>query len=271
VGRSRRNSGSDLAARVLVAVPAIGFALFIVLSGGWIFALGATLLGLVALHELFEMYGRVKPVRLAGFLGLIAMAVAAYLGDERQVVLAAMAFLPVLFLLALAMPPGGPTITARMALTALGVIWIGGAIAHAVMLEELRHGNKVIITILVATFIGDTGAYLGGRMFGTRRLAPEISPNKTVEGLVIGMLAAVFAAWAAGLYEEWMNHGQALLIGLACAVMAPIGDLFESKVKRDAGTKDAGRLFGAHGGALDRLDAAFFTLVAGYYLWLAML
>jgi phosphatidate cytidylyltransferase len=61
------------------------------------------------------------------------------------------------------------------------------------------------------------------------------------------------------------------LLGLAVAVMAPVGDLFESQVKRDAGTKDAGRLFGVHGGALDRLDAAFFALVAGYYVWRAML
>ena len=271
MGRSRRNSSSDLMARIAAAVPAIAFAIFIVVQGGWVFAAGVAALGLVALHELFEMYARVRPVRLAGFLGLIVIVVAAQLGDERQVLLATMAFFPVLFLIGLAMPQGGPTVTARMALTALGVVWIALPIAHAVMLRELPHGGGVIITILVATFIGDTGAYLGGRMFGTRKLAPVVSPNKTVEGLVIGMLAAVFGAWAAGLYQDWLTHGQALLIGLSAAVMAPIGDLFESKVKRDAGTKDAGRLFGAHGGALDRLDAAFFTLVAGYYVWLLML
>ncbi len=112
---------------------------------------------------------------------------------------------------------------------------------------------------------------MGGRMFGRRRLAPSISPNKTVEGLLIGLVTAVLATWVAGLYQDWLTHGQAALIGLSAAVLAPIGDLFESKVKRDAGAKDAGRLFGAHGGVLDRLDAAFFTLVAGYYVWLAML
>jgi phosphatidate cytidylyltransferase len=271
MGRSARNTGSDLAARIMVAVPAIAFALFIIIYGEWIFTVGVVGLGLVAMHELFEMYGRVRPVRLAGFLGLIGLAVAADLGDERQVLMAAMAFFPVLFVLALAMPHGGPTLTARMALTALGVFWIGGAIAHAVMLRQLPHGGGIIILILVATFVGDTGAYLGGRAFGMRKLAPSISPNKTVEGLVIGMLAAILGAWGAGLYQDWLTHGQALLLGLSSAVMAPIGDLFESKVKRDAGTKDAGRLFGAHGGALDRLDAAFFTLVAGYYVWLAML
>jgi phosphatidate cytidylyltransferase len=255
--RSRRNTGSDAVARLIVAVPAIAFAVFIIAYGGWVFAVGAGALGVIALGELFTMYERVRP--------------AAQLGDERQLLLATMAFVPVLFLLALAMPQGGPTVTARMSLTAFGVFWIGLPIAHAVLLRELPHGGGVIVTILVATFVGDTGAYFGGRLFGTRPLAPIVSPNKTVEGLVIGMLAAVFGAWAAGLYQDWLSHGQALLIGLSAALMAPIGDLFESKVKRDAGTKDAGRLFGAHGGALDRLDAAFFTLVAGYYVWLAML
>ena len=260
---------ADLGPRVLWAIPAIAFCLFIVLSGGWIWTLGLIGLGLVCLHELYRMYDRVKPVRIAGFLGLIGMAVAAQLGGERQVLLALAATVPVVFVLGILSPTR--RLTAAMSLTLLGVFWVGLAIAHAVMLRELEHGDGIVIDILVATFIGDTGAYLGGRMFGRRRLAPHISPSKTVEGLVIGMLCAVLGAWAAGLYQDWLTHGQALLLGLAIAVTAPIGDLFESKVKRDAGAKDAGGLFGAHGGALDRLDSAFFTLVAGYYVWLAML
>jgi phosphatidate cytidylyltransferase len=155
--------------------------------------------------------------------------------------------------------------------TVLGLVWIGVALAHAVLLRELPHGDGIVIDVLVGTFVGDTGAYLGGRSFGTRRLAPRISPNKTVEGLACGFLAAVLATWAAGLYQDWLSHGQALILGAAVGLAAPIGDLFESQVKRDAGTKDAGTLFGAHGGALDRLDAAFFTLVTGYYVWLALL
>ena len=76
--------------------------------------------------------------------------------------------------------------------------------------------------------------------------------------------------WFAGLYQDWLAGSDALLLGVAVALAAPLGDLFESKIKRDAGTKDAGRLFGAHGGALDRLDAALFTLVVGYYVWQAL-
>ena len=270
--RGPRRGGSDLPARILVALPAIAFAIFIVAYGGWVFTAGALALGFLCLHELFRMFEAQRPVKLAGFLALAGLAVAAQMGDERQVLLAAMAFFPVLFLLALAMPRReGLTVTAGMTVTAFGVFWIGMAIAHAILLRETPHGDGIIIDILVGTFVGDTGAYLGGRSFGTRRLAPRISPNKTVEGLLIGFAIAVLATWCAGLYQDWLSGWDALVLGVAVGLAAPLGDLFESQVKRDAGTKDTGRAFGVHGGALDRLDAAFFSLVAGYYVWLALL
>jgi phosphatidate cytidylyltransferase len=270
--RRPRRGGSDLPARVLVALPAIAVAIFIVVYGDWVFAAGAVVLGFLCLHELFRMYEGLRPVKLAGFAALIGLAVAAQAGDERQVLLAAVAFVPLMFLLALAMPPRPDvTVTASMTITVFGVFWVGMAIAHAILLRGTPHGDGIMIDILVGTFLGDTGAYLGGRSFGTRHLAPRISPNKTVEGLVIGFLVAVLATWCAGLYQDWLSHGEALLLGVAVGLAAPLGDLFESQVKRDAGAKDAGRAFGAHGGALDRLDAAFFTLVAGYYVWLALL
>jgi phosphatidate cytidylyltransferase len=270
--RRRRRGGSDLGARILVALPAIAFAIFIVAYGGWVFTAGAVALGLLCLHELFRLYERLRPVKLAGFAAIIGLGVAANLGDERQVLLAFAVFVPLLFLLALAMPPReGVAMSHGMMVTTFGTFWIGMAIAHAVLLRGTPHGDGIVIDILVGTFLGDTGAYLGGRSFGTRPLAPRISPNKTVEGLVIGFLVAVLATWCAGLYQDWLSHGQALILGVAIGLTAPLGDLFESQVKRDSGVKDTGRAFGAHGGALDRLDAAFFTLVAGYYVWLALL
>jgi phosphatidate cytidylyltransferase len=270
--RRRRRGGSDVALRVLVAVPAVAYAIFIIVAGGWIFAAGVLLLGIVCLHELFRMYESRRPVKLAGFLGIAGLAVAALEGGERQVLLALVAFVPLVFLLGMAMPRRDEaTLTAGIAITLLGVFWVGMAIAHAILLRETAHGDGIIVDVLVGTFLGDTGAYFGGRWFGTRPLAPRISPNKTVEGLLIGFLTAVIFTWAAGLYQDWLTHGQALILGAAVGATAPLGDLFESAIKRDAGTKDAGTLFGAHGGALDRLDAAFFTLVTGYYVWLALL
>lgn len=272
-GRPRPRRGTpDLGRRILVAVPAAAYAIFIIVAGGWIFAAGILLLGWVCLHELFRMYEPVRPVKLAGFAVLAGLAAAALWGDERQVLLALAASVPLVFLVGMAMPRAdGTALTPGMAVTLLAVVWVGLAVAHAVLLRELPHGGGIVVDVLVGTFVGDTGAYLGGRWFGTRRLAPQISPNKTVEGLIVGFLTAVLFTWAAGLYQDWLSHGQAVLLGVAVGATAPLGDLFESAVKRDAGAKDAGSLFGAHGGALDRLDAAFFTLVAGYYVWLALL
>jgi phosphatidate cytidylyltransferase len=257
---------SDLGARVLAALPAIAFALFIVIEGGPLFALGVFVLGCVCLHELFALYERAHPVRLAGFLGLAGLLAAALYGGPPQVLLAAVAALPVLFALTLAQrrPSVG-----GLGLTLLGIYWIGLALAHAVMLRGLPHGEGIVIDVLVGTFLGDTGAYLGGRLFGSRPLAPRISPNKTVEGLLIGMATTVAAVWLAGRYQDWLPSGHALVLGVGVALAAPVGDLFESFVKREAGAKDTGRLFGAHGGALDRLDAVLFTAVVGYYIWLA--
>jgi phosphatidate cytidylyltransferase len=265
----RRNARSDLGARLVAAVPAIAFALFIVGFGGWIWVAGLVALGWVCLHELFGMYEFANPSRLAGFVGIVALLVAAHRGDQASVLGAFVACVPLVFVLCAVQPrhAGAPGV----AVTLLGVTWVGLAFAHAVLLRDLPHGDGIVIDALVGTFIGDTGAYLGGRTFGTRRLAPSISPNKTVEGLLIGFVTCVLAVVLAGLYQDWMTTRQALLLGAAVGAAAPLGDLFESYLKRDVGTKDTGRLFGPHGGALDRLDAAMFTMVAGFYVWQAML
>jgi phosphatidate cytidylyltransferase len=261
---------SDLGARVAAAVPLIVFAVFIVVQGGWWFAAGAIGLALVCLHELYEMLARVRPARLAGFLAVIGLGLAAILGGPDQVLLVTAASVALTFLLTIAGPSAAGGVFG-MAAVLLGVVWIGLAIAHAIMLRELPHGGGIVAAVLAGTFAGDTGAYFGGRAMGRRKLAPRISPNKTVEGLIAGILTAVLAVWIVNWYQDWIDTGDALILGAAVAVAAPVGDLFESFIKRDVGAKDAGRVFGAHGGALDRLDAVLFTLVVGYYVWRALL
>jgi phosphatidate cytidylyltransferase len=256
-------------ARILVAVPAGIVAIVFVDLGGLPWALFMIALGWLCLHELYRMLERWRPVALIGFASLAGMVLAARYGAQRQVLEVAVATLPVLFLAVLARGQRGATVA--IAGTLFGIYWIGLAFAHAMLLRKIPHGNGVIIDILIGTFLGDTGAYAGGRLFGRRPLAPEISPHKTVEGLFCGMLVAIVAVFLAGLYQDWLTQGDALLLGLTVAVFGPLGDLFESVVKRDAGAKDAGHIFGAHGGALDRLDAVIFTIVAGYYVWLAVL
>lgn len=267
-GPRRRGAGSELTARIVVAIPALVFAVIIVAVGGIWFAAALAALAILALGELFDLYRDVEPVRLAGFLGILGVIGAAYAGDQLHVLLAVVALFPVLFAITLLQRRAG---TLGMALTVFGVVWIGVALAHGVLLRDLDHGDGIIIDVLVGTFVGDSGAYLGGRWFGRNKLAPSVSPNKTWEGLGIGVFTAILATYLAGAYQEWLSPGDALLLGLGIAIAAPMGDLFESFVKREAGTKDTGAFFGAHGGVLDRLDAVLFTAVVGYYIWLALL
>jgi phosphatidate cytidylyltransferase len=272
--RGRRRAGSDLGPRILVAIPAIAFAVFIVLEGGEVFALGLLVLGVIALHELYTLMGRVQPAALAGFLTLAGLLAAALYGEPRHVVMVLMAALPVTFFLAL-LRPRREHVSWAIAATLFGVLWIGLAMVHAVWLRELVEpgdggeeivvGTGLVIDTLVGTFVGDTFAYFGGRFYGRTPLAPLISPNKTLEGLVIGILGGTAAFWFAGLYQDWLSGPDALLIGAAVALAAPVGDLFESLVKRDLEVKDTGTLFGAHGGVLDRLDAAMFSIPVAYY------
>jgi phosphatidate cytidylyltransferase len=264
--RERGEQSSELGARVAVALPAIALALFLVIEGGLVFALGLFVLGCVCMHELYAMYARARPARLAGYLALGGLLAAALYGDQVQILLAAVLALPIVFGFTMLQPR--PSVEGLM-VTLLGIYWIGFALAQAVLLRALPHGEGILIDVLVGTFLGDTGAYFGGHLVGRRPLAPSISPNKTVEGLIVGMGCAVLGVWLAGRYQDWLPSGHALVLGVGVALVAPIGDLFESFVKRQAGAKDSGRLFGVHGGALDRLDAALFAVVVGYYIWLA--
>ncbi|MBI4898823.1 MAG: phosphatidate cytidylyltransferase [Actinobacteria bacterium] len=264
-----RRPRSNLAGRVAVAVPAGVLALACILSSTEATAVFVLAVGGVALYEFFELTDHVQPVRLAGFLTLIALVATGLWGEQFQLVAVIAAAFPVVFLLGLVIERK-QNATLGMAATLFGAFWIGIPLAHALFLHRLPHGDMVIIDVLLGTFVGDTFAYAGGRMFGRHKMAPRLSPNKTQEGLAIGFVGATLTVWFAGLYQDWITGQNAILLGLAVAAAAPLGDIFESYIKRDFGVKDSGRAFGAHGGAMDRADAVLFTIVAGYYVWFAM-
>jgi phosphatidate cytidylyltransferase len=270
--RMRRRGGrrSETVARVLWAIPWIVFAVVIVAAGGPIFAVAMVGLAWAAQIELFRMTARSRPFEAAAFLGTAGMIAAAYFGSSFQILLALVATVPVMLIFAL-LRPSLSNVTWSLAVTVLALVWVGLPFAHAVLLRELPlHGGALLVDVLVATFFADTFAYLGGRMFGQRPLAPQVSPNKTIEGLLFGTAGGVLGFWLAGLYQDWLSGPEALLFGFCIALIAPLGDLFESAIKRDLDVKDTGRMLGPHGGLLDRLDAVLFTIVAGYYLALAI-
>ena len=214
--------------------------------------------------ELYTLMGRVRPPALAGFLTLAAMLVAALYGEPRHVLMVLAASFPVMFFLAV-LRPRRENVSWAIAATYLGVLWIGLADGARGLAARPAARRRPRDRRAGGTFLGDTFAYFGGRWYGRTPLAPLISPNKTLEGLVAGVLGGTLAFWFAGLYQDWLSGPHALLIGALVAITAPVGDLFESMIKRDLEVKDTGKLFGAHGGVLDRLDAVFFTIPVAYY------
>lgn len=260
----------ETARRVLHAIPLIIAAIVIIVLGGPWFAAALFVIGCIGMREFTVMAAAARPIFPAMCLGLLGIVLAAFLGDTSTILMMMAAPFPILFAFAL-FRKDRSGITDSMALSLLGLFWLGIPLAHAILLRELpAHGAGLLVDVLIGTFAADTAAYLIGRMFGTRKLAPRLSPNKTVEGLIGGVVVGILAVWAAGLYQDWLSGVDALILGAAVALVAPVGDLFESMIKRDLGAKDASSVFGAHGGVLDRLDAVLFTVVVGYYVALLL-
>ena len=151
-------------------------------------------------------------------------------------------------------------------LLAFGPLYIGLALGHVLMTRALADGEWLVFFVVLVTWAGDTGAYYAGMSVGRNKLAPSISPNKTVEGLIGGLILAVVAAFAA---REWFlpsfTTGDCLAAGLLLTAAGVAGDLAESALKRGAGVKDSGSLLPGHGGLLDRLDSLLFTAPVFYY------
>jgi phosphatidate cytidylyltransferase len=267
--RRKRSGGrlrGETAKRVIFALPWIAFTIAIVVAGGLPFTITLIVVGAICLREYFGMTAAFRPVQIAAYLSLTALLLAAHFGTAFNVLLMLAASFPLLFAFG-ADRNHRDGITVSLSVTLLGVVWIGVGLLHAILLRDLPdHGGALLIDVLVGTFVTDTAAYATGRMFGSHKIAPNLSPNKTLEGLIGGFVIGTMGLWFAGLYQDWLSGTDALILGAAVAAVGPVGDLFESMIKRDLGTKDTGRIFGPHGGLLDRLDAVLFTVVVGYDL-----
>jgi phosphatidate cytidylyltransferase len=150
---------------------------------------------------------------------------------------------------------------ARLGIAAFGIFYLGALTPLLGMLQrDAAHGRAWVLLALAVTFGNDTGAYFAGRGFGRHKLYPAVSPAKTVEGGIGGLVASVAVMFLArATLARWLTIADCLLVALPAAVLGPVGDLVESLIKRAAGVKDSGRLIPGHGGVLDRIDALLFV------------
>ena len=262
-----------LAQRVLTAV--VGIPLLVAVVGfapSWLFAGLILALALVSQWELYRMFARVGVVaeRGPGLLlgGGVVLAFAAT-GAERTwpVPLALSVAVAACLTLGLHRTAGPGLEWAGIALTLLGICYCAWLLAHAIWLRALPGGAALTFLLLGVTWVGETAAYIVGRRWGRRKLAPRISPAKTVEGAAAQVVASVgtalLAAWVGP--PPVITAGHALGVGLTLGGVGQVGDLAESFLKRSAETKDTGGLLPGHGGLLDRLDSLLFNAPALYY------
>jgi phosphatidate cytidylyltransferase len=281
-------AGSDLSRRLVVAGVGIPLGVLLVYLGGWFLtAVIAALAGMGA-WELYRI-ARARGWRAFPWLG-VPVAVLLVVGAQWAESFAAWSgpawwLLLVLTLGALGAAvftrgPGGDPLLAA-ATTVFGAVYVGGTLAFVILLRGHHPldgggpgwpGAILLIFPMVVTWVGDTAAYFVGRSWGRRKLLPSVSPAKTVEGGVGGLVGAMAASV---LYAFFLlgpdSHSTlplvaAALLGLLIGAVAQVGDLAESVLKREAGVKDSGSLLPGHGGILDRFDAIFFTIPLTYAL-----
>jgi phosphatidate cytidylyltransferase len=258
-----------LAQRVLSALVGIPVLVALVAWGpAWLFTVLVLALAVGAQLELYRMFGAagVEADRAAGLLlgALVVLAFAA----GRSVLLPLALSLAVIVVVALGLrrDAGSERAWAGVTLTLLGVCYCAWLLGHAIWLRALPDGRALTLFALGVTWCGESAAYFVGRRVGRRRLAPRLSPGKTVEGAVAQLIVSVAAALAGAPFVPLVLP-EAAAIGVLLGVVGQFGDLSESFLKRSAGAKDAGHLIPGHGGVLDRLDSLLFNVPALYY-WL---
>jgi len=286
---------SDLASRIRVAAIGIPLGFLVIWSGGWVLALVLALIALLGVREalaLGEARG-LKPFPAVSIpLGVASVLLAPAFGVPHGTwagwilaLLLAGFFLSLglsVFLRGIDQAPLG-----SVALTLVAPLYVAVPLAFAWF---LRHhpmvafdtpgwaGTGLLLLALITTWMGDTTAYFGGRAFGRTKLLPRVSPSKTVEGALSGLAGSIGIAILLTVFlfpllggGEMLGWGQAILLGMLVGIVAQVGDLAESILKREAGVKDSGTLLPGHGGVLDRFDALLFTLPLTWFLLMLFL
>ena len=262
---------SSFVSRILVVAILMPLVIGMVYLGGW-WLFGLVLIGgLIALHELYRIARELRPLVLAGYVGFLLALLGVQLGGVPWLLGGMLGTLLFSFLV-FGLSHERPSATTSFGVTLLGVVWVAGGLGSLLLVRDIPdYGFWALIAVLFSVFAADTAAFFVGRTLGRRKLAPAISPGKTWEGFLAGVLAGTVVAFLI-LYRdrnEFLTMPESLAFGAAVALASVAGDLFESSVKRDLQVKDSGRLLGGHGGMLDRLDALLFAGPAALYVVLA--
>lgn len=248
------------------AAAGIPIVLGLIIVGGPLYTVVVAALVAVGTYEITRAAGMNArdPLAIAGVTAAGALAIAARTGPDAQLLILVLLVAGSLAAAVYRADVAGGF--QRWSAAVAGAVYVGLLGSTLVSLRFLPDGRGWVLAMLFTTFATDTGAFFIGRAFGRRKLAPHVSPGKTIAGAVGGLAAGALASVALGLLLGLSPTPAAMAaLGALLAVAGQLGDLAESLIKRSLGVKDMGHLFPGHGGVLDRLDSILFTAPLAYY------
>ncbi len=250
--------------RVLSAVAGIPPLLLAVWYGGWAHFGLTLLIMIIGLFELGKLLARMnlRPSLAAMTAGVLILSVSAYRGGMETL---GLAVTPVVALILLSGVVRYPAIAPGDVFGGLAGTFYIGLLIYFYLIRTLDGGMAWVLILLAGTWAGDTAAYFVGKKLGRNKLAPRLSPGKTVEGALGGLAGSALGASLVNFFYPAASFSMIAILGLLVGVFGMLGDLFESSLKRTAGIKDTGVIIPGHGGVLDRFDSMIFTAPAAYY------
>jgi phosphatidate cytidylyltransferase len=271
LGRTRARASGDLIARIITAIVLIAaLAASLLWQPALVaLALGVFVVGAGEFYTALSRSGR-KPIALFGFIGIAGASLGAYFGSALWIPLAFVLVVTAL-LLFYAVVPGRSEPMSNLALTTTVMVWVGLG-SFTMLIAKADSYRTLVVAVVVTVAAMDIAQYFFGRALGRHKLSPWVSPKKTVEGLVAGIVVAVTIGALLHFFPPFeMTSGLAL--GAAVAIFAPMGDLAMSAAKRSLGLKDMGSVLPGHGGFLDRIDGLLFVIPVAWaiFVWAGIL
>lgn len=249
----------DLSKRFFSGLIGLVLLIFIVSKGGCFLSFAVYIVSIIGLNEFYKAVEKINisPIYSVGYLGTTGLFINVLLQNKY---LGLIFTLVVIVLLILEIFNKDISIE-DMSITLLGILYIPFLLFHIVYLDN----TKYIWLIFIVAFGTDTFAYLAGNLFGKRKLCPKVSPKKTVEGSIGGILGSTILLAIYSIYFNLEPMWKIILLAVICSMIAQLGDLVASKIKRTCGIKDYGSIMPGHGGVLDRFDSIIFTAPVIYY------